>query len=78
MFYRYECECGEITEIQCTIAEMTRTIVCPKCSAVANKVIEAPTLVGVSSTRSAINKEITKKNIEAGKKCRGSHKSMKG
>lgn len=78
MFYRYECEkCNKVTEIQCSISEMKREIKCGFCDGVAKKVIEAPTLVGVSSTKTAINKELRKNNEIAGKKMKGSHRSMK-
>ena len=76
MFYNYECsDCGEITEIQCTIAEMKREIDCPKCKGKAKKTIEAPVLVGLNNA--AFKKEMIKRNVEAGKKMRGSHVSAK-
>lgn len=78
MFYRYECEsCHKVTEIQCTISEMKREIDCSFCKGKAKKIIEAPTLVGVSTTKARINKEIADRNTVAGKKMRGSHRSMK-
>lgn len=77
MFYHYECEhCGKITEIQCSISEMKRSIQC-SCGKTAKKVIEAPTLVGVSSTKKRINEEAKRKNVEAGHKQHGSHISAR-
>lgn len=75
MRYSYQCEsCGEITEILCTIAEMKREIVCPICSNIAKKIIEAPALAGISS---ALNTERRKQAELAGKRMKHSHKSLK-
>jgi len=78
MTYTYVCEeCGKETEIHCSISEMKREISCPHCLGKAIKKIEAPALVGVSSSNVRFKKEMTERNIEAGKKMRGSHKSVK-
>lgn len=78
MFYHYECgDCGKTTEIQCTIKEMKRVVPCSFCGKSAKKIIEAPALVGVSSTKKRINEEQKRKNVLAGKKQRGSHISAK-
>ena len=78
MTYTYVCEgCEKETEITCSISEMKRTIVCPHCSKTAFKKIEAPALVGVSSSNLRFKKEMTDRNKEAGKRMKGSHKSVK-
>jgi len=78
MFYHYECEgCRSVTEVRCPISEMKREIKCPNCGKISRKIMEAPALVGVSSTKAAINKEIAEMNKAAGKRMRGSHRSMK-
>jgi putative FmdB family regulatory protein len=78
MFYEYECpQCGTITTVNCKMKDMKREVPCEECGTMAVKVISAPYLKGVSSTKQAIKREMMKKNEIAGKKCRGSHKTMK-
>jgi len=78
MFYSYECEsCHNVTTINCMMKDMKRNIVCPECGGKAVKLIEAPTLVGVSSSKDRINKEQVRKNVEAGKVQHGSHLSAR-
>lgn len=78
MFYHYECQsCGKVTEIQCRMSERKREIKCPSCAGVSKKMIEAPTLVNMPSNKHLFSEEMTKKNEEAGKRMRSSHKSMK-
>lgn len=78
MTYTYICEeCGKEIELICPMSEMKRTIKCPHCSKTAYKKIEMPSLVGVSSSKMKIKKEMTKRNIEAGKRMIGSHKSVR-
>lgn len=78
MFYDYECQnCHALTTVNVSMKDMQRTIKCPLCGEVAVKVISAPALIGVSSSRDRINKEQIRKNIEAGKKQYGSHVSAK-
>lgn len=77
MTYSYQCEsCGKVTEIVCSISEMKREIIC-SCSGIAKKIIEAPMLVGVSSSIQKINREMKKRNEDAGKRMPHSHKSLK-
>lgn len=78
MTYTYVCEqCRKETEIHCSMKDMKRTIDCPDCSSIAYKKIEAPALVGVSTSNYNFKKEMTQRNIEAGKRMKGSHKSVK-
>lgn len=78
MFYEYECEkCGTVTTVNCQMKDMQRTVPCESCGETAKKVVSAPFLTNVTSTRQAIKKEMIRKNEIAGKKCRGSHSTMK-
>jgi putative FmdB family regulatory protein len=76
--YTYECEtCGCVTIQTYRISEMRRTITCPSCGGTSRKVIEAPFLVGVSTTKQRIKAEQIRKSEENRHKQRGSHVSMK-
>jgi len=78
MTYTYVCEeCGKETEVICPMSEMKRTITCPHCSKTAYKKIESPFIMGGSSSNASFKKEMTKRNDEAGKRMRGSHKSVR-
>lgn len=78
MLYEYECEsCGTITVVSCAMKDMERTHTCESCGGIARKIVSAPYLSGVTSVKDRINKEMRKKNEDAGKRCRGSHNSMK-
>lgn len=78
MLYEYECEsCGTISVVSCLMKDMERTHTCDSCGGIARKIVSAPYLTGVTSTRDRIGKEMRKKNEEAGKRCRGSHASQK-
>ncbi len=78
MLYEYQCEkCDEITVVNCLMKDMQRTTTCNSCGGLAIKIISAPALFGVTTTKDRIKREMIKKNDIAGKKCRGSHQSMK-
>ena len=78
MTYSYECvKCGLIEERVSSVKDMVREITCNGCGGRSVKQIEAPALVGVSSTRNKRNKEMTRRNEEAGKRMRWSHKSFR-
>ena len=78
MIYCYECQkCGLVQDRKFPVADFPREVACSACEGRAVKMIEAPALVGLSSNRSKRNREMKKRNEEAGKRMRWSHKSLK-
>lgn len=78
MLYEYECQdCEKITVVNCLMKDMQRTTKCEFCGGLAKKIVSAPALFGVTTTKDRIKREMIQKNDIAGKKCRGSHQSMK-